>query len=331
MLVKRIVIALLLMLSFHKVYGSGTSYDIVDLTAEEAYQKGKLLRAQFKNRESLPYLKHSLEQGNSDAAYLYSIVLLNSNRSPRTIEESRQYMIRAAQQGNRHAMRRLYQTGHWLTENERKHWQTQYYNSLIVLGKTKPGIAFYEMAQYFESAEPELSKYYLDKSMMLEYPPAYMEYATNLSNEVGQFTLPGERDTQIRKLYLNASELGYIPAIRKYIQILEEKRQFQLAFEWRKQALSYGDIMSLASIGLIYSGLINSNYKFVKSNKILAKAYLGLYLEHAGNHKFSSLYNEVEDCYFYTVNYMTDEQISESLLIEELLKNTKFYSYDLYW
>ncbi len=331
MLAKLRAISLLLIVISHHSYSADDSYDLENLSAEEAYQKGKLLRAQFKNRESLQYLRYSSQEGNSDAAYLYSIVLLNSNRSLRTIEDSRQLVLQAAHDGNRHAMKHLYESGDWLTANQKKQWRVKYYNAVITLGKEEPDTAFYELAKYFETMDPDLSKYYLGKAMQMDYAPAYMEQAEALAEGSGSYYVPGERETSVRKEYLKAAELGYIPAIRKYIQILEGQGKFESAFEWRNKALQQGDITSLASLGLIYSGLTISDYNFVIEDDILAKAYLSLYLESAGNNQFSSLYKKVEDSYFYVVSTMTEEQISKSLSLEKKLKETSFYNYDLYW
>ncbi|PNI06480.1 hypothetical protein C1N32_00255 [Vibrio diazotrophicus] len=313
-------------------YGNGVSYEPSQLSSDQAFVIGKLMRSQFKNREAQRYLKYSADNGHSYAAYLYAMELLINHKDDRSMYKSREYLLKAANGDNRDAMKHLYQEANWLTDNERNIWGKRYYNTLIMFGKWNPGKVFYELSEFHADDDEELSRYYLVKSIALSYPRALMKQADSYMKGYGSFYLPGERETVIRKLYFSAAKLDYIPAIKKYIQLLEKNGQFNLAFEWRQRALNLGDITSLASLAFIYSGNFNQNYSFVEVNNAKAKAYLQLYIDNVGNEKFIALTEKVEGLYAHILDRLPQEQLTYSSLIEsELEKNIEFYNYDLYW
>lgn len=60
------------------------SYDLNNLSAKEAFEKGRLLRAQFKNVEGRRYLKFAAELEEPNAAYLYAMELASYKSTIRT-------------------------------------------------------------------------------------------------------------------------------------------------------------------------------------------------------------------------------------------------------
>lgn len=330
--VKRLWYVYLFTFFSYLAYGSSSPYEPSQISSDQAFIIGKLMRAQFKNREAQRYLKYAADNGSANAAYLYAVELLVNHQDYRLKSESRDYFLKAANGGNRHAMKHLYQRATWLSENERNLWKGRYYDTLIVLGKWEPGKACYELSEFHAKDDEELSQYYLVKSIALNYPRALMKQADKYMQGDGSFYLPGERETVIRKLYLSAAKLDYLPAIKIYIQLLEKNGQFKSALEWREKALTLGDITSLASLAFIYSGNHSQNYSFVDINNIKAKAYSKLYVDHAGSESFIVLTEKIEELYTNMLNKLPLEQLTYSSLIEsELEKNIEFYNYDAYW
>lgn len=86
------------------------NYDMQQLSAQQAYENGRLLRAQFKNLAAREYLKYAADLGEPSAAYLYAMEVANYRTTIRTPPESQHYLLLAAQGGSRQAMRVLYQT-----------------------------------------------------------------------------------------------------------------------------------------------------------------------------------------------------------------------------
>lgn len=308
-----------------------SAYEMNQMTASQAYQEGKLLRAQLKNMKARPFLKYAADKGDAQAAYLYAMELSNYNTTIRTPPEAQEYLLKAAREGNRQAMQHLYLKGDWLRIRERKYWQNHYHDSLVTLGQTEPAQALYGLAQYYQSTDQELSEYYLDKSVAFDVPRALMQKAAELESGEGTYLLPGGRDKAVSKLYEQAANTGYMPAIRNYIQRLEDQHNYQEAFKWRERAIEEGDLTSLAAVAIILSGY-SSNYAFVQEDLAKAKAYYDVYLETAGSDRLDVLYQNVERHYADIMKIISPKDIEKSQSIEaRLQKKNTFYNHDLYW
>ncbi len=331
-LAKKLFLFSLIIIISSVVYGSDMDYEPTQVDSEKAYLIGKLLRSQFKNAEARRFLKYSADNGNMKAAYLYAVEIMANPISERAIQEGRSYLVRAAIGGNRHAMRHLSEDDSWLSVTERNTWKQSYYDSLIELGKFSPEVAFYELSNFYADNDFKLSQYYLAKSIEFSYPPALMKQADNYMLGQGSFYFPGKRDTEARKLYLSAAQLDYLPAIKTYIQLLENKGNLVSALELRKKSLELGDITSLVSVAFIYSGSFSQNYQFVEHDYVKAKAYLNLFIDNVGQDKFFSLTELAKTRYSRILDNLSEEQLASSLLIENHFNNrVNFYNYDLYW
>ena len=332
---KSIIASLILLGCASHAYAEDTSsdksYDISSLNANEAYQEGKLLRAQLKNTKARPYLKYSADKGDAKAAYLYAMELSNYNTTIRTPPKAQEYLLKAAQGGNRQAMRHLYLDGNWLRLRERNYWKKHYYNSLITLGQTEPGQAMFELANFYRKSDQELSSYYLNKSLDFDIPKALMEKAKSIESGEGTYIFPGSREKTIDKMYKAAADTGYMPAVRNYIQRLEDLGNYQEAFKWRQKAVKEGDLTSLAAVAIILSGF-STDYQFVDQDLATAKAYYDIYLETAGTDRLGVLYDNIEQHYSDIMKTISPEDLSKSKKIEANLRKEKpFYNHDVYW
>lgn len=307
------------------------SYDVEKMSAADAYKHGKLLRAQFKNTEAREYLKYSADNDYPDGAYAYAMETMGYHDGVRATGYAREYLVKAAESGNRPALKYLYRNGDWLSHAKRNKYKSAYYNSLIDLGALSPGLAYLHLSDYFHESDRELSEYYLEKAMEFEIPSAFMTSAERLENGEGDYFFDSERVALSRKRYMHAAVEGYIPAIKRYVAILESRGKFQEALEWREVGVVQGDITSLVTLGNIYSG--NSpRYSFVKTDLTKAKAYFELYLENAGQDRLSSVYHQAETNYKEIVDKIAEVQLPQAqALKDELSEVTYFYNHDYLW
>lgn len=307
------------------------AYDLQKLTAHQAYIEGRNLRAQFKNNRARTYLKYAADKGDTQAAYLYAMELSNYKTTIRTPAKARDYLLLAAHNGNIRAMKSLYQGGEWLRLRERQYWEREYFNAVVTLGQSHPTRALFELSEYYKKSKPELSDYYLDQAVERHYPRALMVKAQQISQGKGSYWAPGSREKAEYQLYTDAAKQGYIPAIRKYIQLLENEGKFKQALQWRKQAIKEGDLTSLAAVAMILSGY-SSNYQFVEKDLATAKAYFDVYLDTAGDDRLDELYKNIEQHYSDVMKIISPDELKASKNIEKKLKEKqRFYNHDLYW
>lgn len=323
------VMSILLYSSF--AISASSEYEVSGMTADQAFDKGRLTRAQYKNIESRQYLKYAADNNNAAAAFLYAMELAEYKATIRTPIEAKKYLLKAAMLGNRQAMYQLYSNSKWLIDKDVSYWRDQYYSSLILLGRTQPSQAMYELARFHQESDKELSSYYFDIAIGFEHPLALMERADSIVNADSGFFLLGGREKEANDLYLMAAETEYIPAIKRYVEILEAKGRYEEAYQWRIRALERGDLSSLATISKILLGN-RSIYDFVVQDKVKAKAYIDLYLSFSGRERMNSIYSSL---------LIDEEVISQSISVEErkqaveMYLNYKnsivFYNHDVFW
>ncbi|MGF1908696.1 sel1 repeat family protein [Vibrio kasasachensis] len=327
---RKMCAVLILTSFFAPSLAASEEYDVGAMSSEKAFETGRLLRAQFKNAESRVYLKLAAENENPEALFLYAMELSNYKTTIRTPPEARKYLLKAAELGNRRAMYQLFTSAKWLRDMDIAYWRNQYYSSLIMLGRDNPSQAMYELARFHKGSDSELFSHYLDVAAGFDHPLALMDKAKSIGDDEGLFQFDRGGD-HADKLYLAAAKTLYIPAIRNYISLLEDKGRYKEAYEWRLTALEQGDITSLAVVSKILLGH-SSTYSFVPQDRVRAKAYIDLYLLFAGDERMTSLRTALE---------LNEENISvamnnkERKQSEEIYLKYKtsliFYNHDKFW
>ena len=329
----QISIILALSTSFYtsRLFAKQEAYEVSAMSSKKAFEIGRLFRSQYKNIESRQYLRHAADNDNAEASYLYAMELSNYKTTIRTPPEAQKYLLKSAELGNRRAMYHLYTDATWLRDLDIQHWKKQYFESLIQSGSKDPSQTMYELARFYKNTDREMYVYYLDKAIGFNHPRALMDKAENIHSGEGLYLMPGGRSTVVDGLYLAAAETEYIPAIRYYIDILEQKGKFEDAYKWRLIALEKGDITSLATVSKILLGRI-STYSFVPQDHVKAKAYLDLYLSSAGNERMGSLYSVLS---------LDEENITAKMTEKEKLQSREiyirykhepdFYNHDVFW
>ncbi|MCE0495106.1 hypothetical protein [Vibrio salinus] len=302
-------------------------YDLGSYTALQAYEAGKLMRAQFKDSLARPYLKYSADKGNADAAYLYAMDVLSDSAGSNVSDLAKKYLIKSANGGQLNASYFLYKNGTWFRNATRLKYRNLYHDGSIELAAKKPGKASYDLYLYYKDLNDSKASYYLKKAQEYDYPSAILNASIKSYNDQNN---PVINSLAIKNVEKIAKE-GFIPAIRACVDYYENKNDFKTSLEWKEIALQHGDLMSLASLAKIYAGLVSS-YKFVKPDLIKANAYLSMYIDNAGKNHFSYLYGMVEDLYSDVSEKMTKEQKSKAkLLVNKYKDKVVFYNYDTLW
>jgi TPR repeat protein len=331
MLVKSVGVILGLALVYFPVaHADGEpSYDLNTLTASQAYEEGKILRAQFKNMEARPYLQYAAEKGSASAAYLYAMELTKYNSTVRTPAEAREYLETAAKLGNLQAMEFLYENGIWLRPQVRQTWKRRFHDSLILLAEKYPAEAMYQLALFYAPSDIVKSTYYLDKSVSYQYDLAIMEKARRY--QYG--TTNSAVNTQLAlSTYLIAANHGFIPGMKACIEMYEAQNDFQSAYLWREKAFKAGDITSLAVLAKIATGE-SGPYDFVKRDLVKAHAYAELYLDYAGSDRLNNLHKKMELFVGDITLKMTQPELADAKVLAESYKSEHilFYNHDIFW
>ncbi|RTZ16406.1 hypothetical protein EJ063_06275 [Vibrio aquaticus] len=330
-LVRALLLAGTCLLFFSKSLVAGETYSVETMSPDEAYQRGRLLKAQFKNREAREYLKSAADRGHGKSGYLYAMELRRTGYLQRDQRASKDYLIRSAEQGNRQALRYLHLRGDWLTAAEQESYQQRYFDDLIRLGATQPSLAYFLLSEFYLSVDGELSNYYLEKSMEFDFAKAYMEGARRIERGEIDFMFAAKSERIMKQYYQQAANLDYLPALRKLVLISEKEGNFQQALEWRKKALDLGDISSLISMYKIYSGS-SSQYPFVEIDRPRSLAYLMLYLETAGDSTFSAVYRQAKVNQSELATLASEAQMAEAKKLKiALSEGVVFYHHDGIW
>jgi TPR repeat protein len=297
---------------------------------DQVYENGRLLRAQFKNREAREYLKYSMKKGSAKGFYLYAIELKGYNQTVRTDSNVYDYISRAAELGDKQAVRYL-ALGE-LSEDVSFFWKDKYFELLNQLVNEDKGQAFFEFYLFYQHSDLELAKDYLKKSVALMHPVALMVQGDLIMQGGGPYWFSFTRKKASIEIYKQAAKTYYLPAIKKFINILDEIGDEDQAFEWLLKAAGLGDLSSIALVARTLSGK-RGVHKYAPLSLSQAKAYYDIYINIAGQDKFSALYTSMLAEQYELVNKMSDEQLKEAdqnlIKIKENVKY--FYSSDIFW
>lgn len=308
-------------------------FDIDQLTPKAAFEKGELLRAQFKDKEARGYLLYAAEEGNVNAQYLYAISLLTYHPSSRYQPAAVQNLFTAAKSGYRPAMFELYSRQGLLSRDEQAEWKQRYLESLLELAKTQPNDADFYLYQFYsqEHGDEEKAEEYFEQALKAEQPLAMYEQAENLQKGDGFYIFQSNRFDDMNEWLAKSASKGYIPAYRKLIENYESEGDYKSAYDWRVKLLQQGDLLSLASMGNILLGHSNKGYESF-TNTRLGLEYLSLYLKFAGQDRMASTYDKAKDNYDRTFEKLTEaERKQHETLIRSRLDSVRFVYADRYF
>lgn len=324
-------IILLILCSFGAV--AQQPFDIDQLTPKAAFEKGELLRAQFKDKEAREYLLYAAEEGNVNAQYLYAISLLTYHPSSRYQPVAVQYLLESAKSGYRPAMFELYHYQGLLSRAEQAEWKQRYLESLLELAKTSPSEADFYLYQFYnqDHGDEEKAEEYFEHALEAEQSLAMYEQAVNLQKGEGFYFFQSNRFEEMNEWLIKAANKGYIPAYRQLIKNYELDDDYKTAYQWRVKLLQQGDLLSLASMGNILLGHSAEGYaEFIDER--LGLEYLSLYLSFAGKDRMGSTYDKAKDNYDRAFEKLTEaERKQHETLTLSQLDSVKFVYADRYF
>lgn len=294
------------------------------VSVEQAYELGRLYRAQYKNREAREYLKFALDNGSANGAYLYSIELSGHNQTVRTDQKVLELITRSAELGSIKAARYLSFNDVGLPVSGVASWRERYFDLITALLEENQAQALFELFLFYQRSDSELASLYVKTSADLGHPVAIMVQ--------GDLAHKDEEEKAAMSFYKAAAETKYLPAIKKYITELEGKEDKDLAFKWVVKAAEAGDLYSIAIAARAFSGL-SETYKNIPLNLSKALAYYKTYLDVVGKDRFSGLYEAMLAEYYVLVGRLDESQLVNAKKEEDELKGqvVQFYASDIYW
>lgn len=308
--------------------------DIDQLTPKAAFEKGELLRAQFKDKEARGYLQYAAEEGNMNAQYLYAISLLTYHPSSRYQPVAVQHLLEAAESGYRPAMLELYSQPELLSRAKQAEWKQRYLESLLEFAKIEPSEADFYLYQFYNQdygGDEEKAERYFEQALKAEQPLAMYEQALKLQKGEGFFFFQSNRFKEMNNWLAKAANKSYIPAYRQLIKNYELAGDYKTAYQWRVRLLQQGDLLSLASMGNILLGYSNEGYTEFLDER-LGLEYLSLYLTFAGQDRMGSTYRKAKVNYDRAFEKLTEtERNQHETLTLSKLDSVKFVYMDRYF
>lgn len=304
-----------------------SNQDLDGMSAKDAFNRGVLLRGQFKNKESHRYLRYASDHGNIDASYLYGIELSTFNPTIRKRALAKKYFLKAAEGNHLRAMKMLYTTPNFLSESEAQYWKKKYLGGILSLKDTQPTNALFYLYQYYLDSEPKLSKKYFEQSLSLKQSDALLIKAQNVRDGEDFYFFHQSRFEAIKKLLIQSAQQNNIAAMRELIIQLKSRGKYEYAFQWHLILIQHYDLLSVAKVGQILTDSSYSKKYGQDIDMIRGVAYLNLYLRHAGTDKMKGLYKSIQAQYDMTLLKMTSDEVRMSYLFEqkEFSKQPFFY------
>ncbi|BFM48472.1 sel1 repeat family protein [Marinomonas sp. THO17] len=298
----------------------------------KAYEEGRLLRAQYKNRLAREYLKFAVDQGEPRASFLYAIELKSHQKTIRTAGKAKQYIDLALKNGDLSALRYALFKHNELSAQQYEALLNQYQSRLEKLEEDAIPSANFGYFLLYQKQDKRLAAEYLEKAVEASDPVALMVMADRVLNGEGFYIFSFSRVNGALELYQNAANTGYLPAVKKLVDELEKFKKYEQAFEWLLKAAKQGELTSIATVARVYSGN-SETYKAIGLNLVAAKAYYDLYFDYAGIDRFDSLYQVMLTELETIENSLDDEQKATSEEMVESLKSgiEKPVSADFYW
>ncbi|WP_446751429.1 hypothetical protein [Vibrio sp. S9_S30] len=290
--------------------------EIEDISPQDAFDKGNTLRLQYHNEQALQYLKFAADGGHSMAALLYADELATLPYAARREEDIVEYTLRSADSGNVWAMQRLALTPRAGGEQQRIKWQTRYLTALEKAAEEGNNKAMLTLFYRYREDQYKQAKYWLGKALEQGYLPA--QYAEIELLELGfeeWFVLPGNRMLEVKKRYAQLAQLGYLPAIKKTIQLLIDTDKTHEAVSWMESAVEQGDATSLVLLAKAYAGRYPKTR--VEADLVKSYSYYQNYLDAIGSDKLSGTRKRIEKEELAVKETLTDEQIAAADLLHQ--------------
>ncbi|AEF55527.1 hypothetical protein Mar181_2494 [Marinomonas posidonica IVIA-Po-181] len=322
-------VLLLAILASSEAVLASTSFFDDGISVADAYERGRTLRAQYKNRLAREYLKFAADQGDSSAAFLYALELQGYQKTIRTSHTVNDYIESAAKHNDLGAVQYL---AYRSDQGKQTFWSKKYFNLLENLEAENASSAYLGYFLYFQKLDAEKANLYLEKAIEQLNPVALMIKADHIRNGEGFYFFDYSRLNSALEFYIKGANTGYLPAIKRLVDVLESLKREDESFEWLVKSANKGELASIATVARVLSGN-SETYKGIALNLVESKSYYDLYFTYAGTDRFSSLYEtmlvELEE----VVGRLDEKQLANSDEKFHALKDgiKKPVSSDYYW
>ncbi|MDP2571958.1 hypothetical protein Q8W40_07200 [Vibrio penaeicida] len=293
--------------------------EIEDISSQDAFEKGSTLRLQYHNEQALHYLKYAADEGHSMAALLYADELSTLSHAARRQEEIIHYTLQAAEAGNIWAMERLANTNRSGSEESRVKWQQRFLTSLEQEAENGNIKAILTMFYLKRDEKYKQAKIWLTKALEQDSEQAKLAEVELVEQGYEEwYVLPGNRMKESKQRYAELAETGYLPAVKKTIQLLIETDKTHQAVVWLEEAVRMGDATSLALLAKAYAG----NYPKTRVEKDLVKSYSYYlnYLDAMGSDKLVGTRKRIEKEEQAVKEQLSETQISDAEKLHQIYK-----------
>ncbi|WED22868.1 hypothetical protein L3Q72_05600 [Vibrio sp. JC009] len=297
-------------------------------TAQEAYEKAKLLNSQYKKEHAKVYLRFAMAHGHTKAMLMYS-ELIKHNAFVQQKDES-DYALKAAKLGNVNAMIKVTRSIH-ISEQEKNFFRGR---ALAILKrKIKHGDiqAIGIMPGLYSDDDTQMK--WVMKAAEAGHPHSQYYLAKRYQHETyGWFLISGKRAKEVSRLYKAAAEAGYPPAMAKYASLLaKDSKTKKEAFQWMLKGVEIGKAQSLPFIAYIYTENPDMR-EVVPRDNVKAAGYLKAYLDVMAPEPNSSSYEIVLEDYEKLLKVMTEpEKQQANKFAQDYLSTHTVRAFDDFW
>ncbi|WED22874.1 hypothetical protein L3Q72_05630 [Vibrio sp. JC009] len=307
--------------------------DLAELTAQEAFEKAKLLNAQYKQKDAKNYLKYAMSKGHAKATYMYS-ELLKGNVFVQQKDES-DYALKAAQLGNVNAMVKVTRSIH-VSKQKKNFFRGQALAILKRKIKSGDALAIGKMPGLYSDDDIQMD--WVIKAAEAGHPHSQYYLAKRYQHGTyGWFLVPGKRDKEIQRLYREAAESGYPPAMDAYASLLAaNEKTKEEAVKWLLKGVDSGIAQNLIYMAEFYS---YDDYlrDVVPYSKTKAAGYFQIYYsvmgdEIVGDSSKKYAHEKRKELYHELLSTMTEpEKQQANKFAQDYLSTHTVRAFDDFW
>lgn len=304
-----------------------TQTELSDLTPQQAYEKGKLLRWQHKKDEAKVYLKYAADKGNGDAAELYSSLLY---RGPLTqTPEEYKYALKAAESGNIGGMLKVSSDSNFYSSQVKAEWKLKTEQELLKRANQDDSNAMRYLYSFYPSGDRAFK--WLKKSAEVGNPKGMYMLAVRYESGDGTFFIPGKREKEIKRLYKEAAEAGYPPAMSAYGYFLRSNGLKEEGWEWIVKRANTGDAQAILNVADIYSAMYKP-LDGVPQDKVKSAGYFKVYYQSMNVDINKDEHAPYYEDYQKVLSVMTDEQKAQAdKFTQDYLTTHTVRAFDGFW
>ncbi|WED22872.1 hypothetical protein L3Q72_05620 [Vibrio sp. JC009] len=304
--------------------------ELETLTAQQAYEKAKLLNAQYKKKQAKNYLKYAISKGHAKATFMYS-ELIKHNAFVQQKDES-DYALKAAQLGSVNAMVKVTRSIH-ISKQEKDFFRGQ---ALAILKrKIKSGDvqAIGKMPGLYSDDDRQMD--WVIKAAEAGHPHSQYYLAKRYQHGTyGWFLIPGNREREIRRLFKAAAESGYPPAIDKYGSVLYQDNTLKAkkeALEWFYKGVENGEAQSLLFFARLHTE-VDWLREVLPFDKTKGAGYYQAYFSVMSDEHDKELYDIYWEFYQTLLSTMTEpEKQQANKFAQDYLSTHTVRAFDDFW